>query len=625
MTIQYRITPIDPQAHVFRVEMHIPASDHSELTLTLPAWIPGSYMIRDFARHIVTLSAASDGESLLVKKIDKQTWQIDASRGDVTVRYDVYAWDLSVRAAHLDTTHGFFNGTSVFLSVMGQLHSACEVQINRPLGIDASQWRVATALEAMNEATDVDGFGWYRAEDYDELIDHPVEMGTFESATFEACGVEHQLVLTGRYTTDIQRICTDLKRICEWQIHFFGEPAPVNRYVFMVMVTGDGYGGLEHRASTALMARREHLPVPGESGISDEYLEFLGLCSHEYFHTWNVKRIKPARFVPYELDTESYTPLLWAFEGITSYYDDLTLVRCGLIDQARYLTLLGKTVTRVYRGSGRHKQSVAESSFDAWTRFYKQDENAPNAIVSYYAKGALVALSLDQLLRRCSSGQIDLQQLLRVFWQRYGQGVQSGEPWGVEEHDFQHTAQTLCDEAASGEIAAFFETAVYGTQDLDLSQTLSERGVSMHWRAAVSSSDAGGTPEAPASSGEVNTNTEGAPEKLTLGARLTGGVNGLNVTHVFEGQPAHRAGIAAGDRLIALAGLAVTSADDVQRFLRRQRANDTVTAHLFRRDELQTLDITLTPAPVDTCYLTIDDQGLADQWLGNASVLDTRI
>ena len=628
MTIQYRITPSDPQAHLFSVEILIAKVASKKLILTLPAWIPGSYMIRDFARHIVSFKAFTGQSQLVTDKLDKQTWRITGVGDPVIVQYEVYAWDLSVRAAHLDTTHGFFNGTSVFLAVQGYEQCECVVEINRPVGMDASQWGVATALTpslhppagvvdssaagSAVSSVDADGFGWYRAADYDELIDHPVEMGTFESATFDACGVEHQLVLTGRYTTDIQRICVDLKRICEYQIRFFGEPAPVKKYVFMVMVTGDGYGGLEHRASTALMARREHLPIPGDEAISDDYLEFLGLCSHEYFHTWNVKRIKPATFVPYKLAEESYTTLLWAFEGITSYYDDLVLVKCGLIDQTRYLTLLGKTITRVYRGVGRHKQSVAASSFDAWTRFYKQDENAPNAIVSYYTKGSLVALSLDQLLTACSSGNADLQMLLCELWKRYRHGVENSVQYGVGENEFEAAAVELCDDNHAPKIRAFFKEAVFGTDDLALSETLKSRGIVLHWRAATSQSDAGGTPGTAEADADSLANAQG----LSLGARLSGGPTGLTVTHVFEGQSAHLAGIAAGDRLIALQGLAMTSIDDVNRLLRRQAVGDVIPAHLFRRDELQTPDITLQAAPLDTCYLTIEDEATAGRWLG---------
>lgn len=547
-------------------------------------------MIRDFARNIVSITATSNGQSVALLKLDKSRWQAPAALEQLSVVCEIYAWDLSVRSAHLDAMHAFFNGTSVFLAVEGQTHLPCSVTINPPA--ELVDWQVATSLEA--DSVNASGFGDYQALDYDDLIDHPVEMGTFERAVFMACGVEHELVLTGRYITDIDRICSDLTRICEYQIRFFGEPAPVKRYVFLVMVVGDGYGGLEHRASTSLVCKREHLPVPGDEKISDDYLQFLGLCSHEYFHTWNVKRIKPARFVPYELAAESYTELLWAFEGITSYYDDLTLVRTGLIDPKRYLTLLGKTITRVHRGSGRLKQSVAESSFDAWTKFYKQDENAPNAIVSYYAKGALVALSLDVLIREKSEGQYSLDDLIKQLWQAY-----LVDQRGITQAQIESMVGKLCGQ----DVSDFFQLAVFGTEDLPLNESLASLGIETVWRSAESQDDTGGT------KGKSN------EPLLTLGMRTASADGGLNITHVFDGGPAQKAGFSAGDRLMALGGLAATPSL-VTGLLSRHQKDDVLTAHLFRRDELLELSVQLDLAPTDTCYLSVGDTEKSHRWLG---------
>ncbi|NMG05232.1 peptidase M61, partial [Azoarcus taiwanensis] len=367
--IRYTIVPSHPEAHLFRVTCTVTEPDPRGQRFSLPAWIPGSYMIREFSRNIVTIRAEAGGKPVRLTKLDKHTWQaarVPAGRA-LTVEYEVYAWDLSVRAAHLDPTHGFFNGTSVFLAVEGQTDRACEVEIHRPNGKAYADWKVATTLpvaKGEKGAAKALGFGLYRAADYDELVDHPVEMGTFTHTTFKAGGVKHEVVLTGQHDCDTGRLCKDLAKICAWQIELFGKPAPVDRYVFMTMVVGDGYGGLEHRASTALMASRKDLPWRGMKGLPDDYKRYLGLCSHEYFHTWNVKRIKPAAFVPYDLAQENYTRLLWLFEGFTSYYDDLALVRSGVIGVDDYLALLSKTASNVMRGAGRLKQSVAESSFD---------------------------------------------------------------------------------------------------------------------------------------------------------------------------------------------------------------------------------------------------------------------
>jgi predicted metalloprotease with PDZ domain len=230
------------------------------------------------------------------------------------------------------------------------------------------------------------GFGRYRAQGSADLIDHPVEMGDFLHTQFLAAGTPHEIAIYGRHRADLGRLSRDLQKVCEEHANLFGE-LPPDRYLFLMMVVGQGYGGLEHRDSTSLICSRADLPVPGQTEVTEGYRRLLGLCSHEYFHLWNVKRIQPARIQSSDLSGEVHTRLLWAFEGFTSYYDDLALVRCGLITERDYLDLLAQTITRVMRVNGRTKQSVAESSFDAWTKFYKQDENAPNAIVSYYAKG----------------------------------------------------------------------------------------------------------------------------------------------------------------------------------------------------------------------------------------------
>src|SRR5476651_673172 len=353
--IAYAIVAKDLSGHLFQLTLTIAAPAADGQLLVLPAWIPGSYMIREFARNIVQISAEANGKPVALTKLDKHSWQAAPCQGPLTVEYDVYAWDLSVRAAHLDQNHGFFNGTSVFLSVHGQEQEPHEVNIVQPKDAACKTWRVATSLPELKAKRY--GFGSYQAANYDELIDHPVEMGDFALATFKAHGVPHDIVFTGKVPNlDLDRLCRDLKAICETQIAFFepkNKKAPMDRYVFMTMVVGDGYGGLEHRASTALVCARADLPTTASnsSEISDGYLKFLGLCSHEYFHTWNVKRIKPAAFAPYQLQAESYSPLLWLFEGFTSYYDDLMLVRAGLIDEAAYFKLLGKTVNSVLRGS----------------------------------------------------------------------------------------------------------------------------------------------------------------------------------------------------------------------------------------------------------------------------------
>lgn len=565
-TIHYTIAPKDLSGHLFEVSVTVKVPAAAGQVFALPAWIPGSYMIREFARNIVQIRAESGGRKIALTKLDKHSWQAEPCEQELTLHYQVYAWDLSVRAAHLDQTHGFFNGTSVFLQVIGQEHAKHVIDIARPEGDAYKDWRVATALPELKAKRY--GFGTYVAANYDELIDHPVEMGSFELGSFKAHGVQHDVVFTGRVPNlDMPRLTADLKKICEAQIALF-EPdskrAPMKRYVFMTMAVGDGYGGLEHRASTALICARADLPVKGQKTMSDGYRTFLGLCSHEYFHTWNVKRIKPANFAPYDLRTETYTPLLWVFEGFTSYYDDLMLVRSGVIDRAAYFKLVGKTVNAVLRGSGRHKQSIAESSFDAWTKYYRQDENAPNAIVSYYTKGSLVALALDLTIRAETRGKRSLDDVMRALWKTYGRDFYTADGGrGVTEAEL----EALIDSVSGLKLKRTLDRWVRGTADLPLAALLKPFGIAL----------ADATKEV----------------KASLGVRKTREGNDCKLANVYEGGAAHRAGLSGGDLLVAIDGLRV-SATNLDNLLARYRVGDTVSVHAFRRDELLCFNATLT-------------------------------
>ena len=567
--IHYTIVPKDLAGHLFNVTVTVANPDPDGQTFALPAWIPGSYMIREFARNIVRIRAESGGQPLALTKLDKHSWRAAPGAGPLTLHYEVYAWDLSVRAAHLDQTHGFFNGTSVFLRVVGQESLVHQVDIQRPLEPAAKTWRVATAMPEAGAKRY--GFGAYACANYDELIDHPVEMGDFELATFKAHGIPHDIVITGRVPNlDMARLQADLKAICETQIAFF-EPrtkrAPLERYVFMTMAVGDGYGGLEHRASTALICARADLPslaTPKAAEPGEGYLRFLGLCSHEYFHTWNVKRIKPAAFAPYDLQSENYTPLLWLFEGFTSYYDDLMLVRAGIIGEATYFKLQAKTVGGVLRGSGRLKQSVADSSFDAWSKYYRQDENSPNAIISYYTKGSLIALAFDLTIRAKTGGAKSLDDIMLALWERYGRDFYDGAGRGVTEQE----VEALFDEISGLKLKNMFERYVRGLDDLPLAKLYAPLGVKL-----------------------VDERKGG---KASLDAGIGRDPLGAKLTQVHEGGAAHQAGLSALDVVIAIDGLRVNgNPPNVDALLARYRVGDRVTVHAFRRDELMAFEVTL--------------------------------
>ncbi len=568
--INYRIVPVDPAGHYFEVELTVARPDPDGQVFMLPAWIPGSYMIRDFARHIVRIDASHGRQPVALTKVDKQTWRAMPCAGPLRLVYRIYAWDLSVRGAHLDETHGFFNGTSVFLAVDGQTDTAVGVQIERPTGRSGRNWRVATTLPTAGAQTW--GFGSYQAADYDELIDHPVEMGEFLTEGFTVGGARHEIVVSGAADTDMARLVADLKPVCEAQIRFF-EPrsgrAPFDRYLFLTYAVGQGYGGLEHRSSTALICSRTDLPWPGMVGQPDEYRTFLGLCSHEYFHTWHVKRIKPAVFSPYQLKSESHSRLLWVFEGFTSYYDDLMLVRSGVITLTDYLKGLARVISAVQRGSGRRLQSVAESSFDAWTKYYRQDENAANAIVSYYAKGSLVALAIDLTIRSGSGHARSLDDVMRLMWDRHGKHFDR-DGTGVPEGGM----PALIREATGIDLRRQIDAWVHGTVDLPLVDLFEELGISLRFEAAT------------------------GPGAM-LGFKLTDTGNGCRVATVHNDEPAHRAGLSGGDVIVACDGIRVEREKDLQAVLARHRIGDTVTLHFFRGDVLGTRSLQIA-APVES-------------------------
>jgi len=597
---RYTIRPLDPAAHLFEVRLDVAEPDAAGQVFALPAWIPGSYMIRDYAKHVVAARAESDGRDVAVRKLDKSRWQAAPTNRELTLILDIFAYDDSVRGAHLDLTHAFFNGTCVFPAVVGQEDVPCEIDIRPPAGAVGRNWRVATAMRRAQ--AEQYGFGSYRAADYAELIDHPVEIGELTIGEFEARGIPHAIAIRGNTRVDMARLCHDLRTICEQHMALLGIPHDLDRYLFLLNAPGSGYGGLEHRWSSANICARDNLPARGDTGVSEEYRTFLGLVSHEYFHLWNVKRMKPAAFSPYDLAQESYTSLLWVFEGVTSYYDDLALRRSGLIDGNSYLELLGQTITRVLRGSGRRRQSVAESSFDAWTKFYKPDANAANAVVSYYAKGALVALSLDLKLRLETDGHLSLDDVMKAAWDRWGQSRD-----GVPEDGFER----LCTEVAGLDIGDFLQAAVHGTGELPLESLLKSHGVNYHLRRSGGAKDKGGK-AAP------NGNQPDAWLGADLGDRQ--GKPVFNVIH--NGGPAERAGIAPGDELVALDGLRVNSSGTDAR-TRRYKPGDASDVTVFRGDELMTVRLKWDDAPNDTCYLQFaedaDEQVLTRRhaWLGD--------
>lgn len=586
MNIQYNVELSNPNAHIYKVTLKIEHPNKNCQIFSLPAWIPGSYMIRDFAKNIINIRAHSNNMPVNINKTDKSTWMVDSIDTNLILEYQIYAWDLSVRSAHFDMTHAFFNGTSLFLMPHGFENEECIVHIEKPSDPAYSNWKTITSLET--KKIDSFGFGDYIASDYDDLIDHPFEIGTHTEFEFLLEKTTHKMAITGVHRADNERLKSDLTKICQTHCDMFGELPELNEYIFLTMVTGDGYGGLEHRSSTSLMCSRDDLPLTTEpSEPNEKYRNFLGLCSHEYFHTWNIKRIKPEVFLPYDLTKESYTRQLWAFEGITSYYDELALVRSGVISVESYLELIGQTITRVLRGKGRFNQSISESSFEAWTKFYKQDESAPNTIVSYYAKGALLALCLDLTIRKETNGEKSLDDIMRHLWKHYGKpsiGLAEGE------------IESIASEVSGIDLNQFFTSYLYGVKELPLKSLLADMGISFKLRATISVDDKGG---APSKSNSIN--------NTSIGARFTDNLLGAKITQVFTDESAELSGLSAGDIVIAINNLQVKKST-IDSIINSYSVGEKLHIHAFRRDELKTFKLQLKNAELTTCYLQLDEK-----------------
>ncbi|MEY3675428.1 MAG: hypothetical protein RJB47_2136 [Pseudomonadota bacterium] len=579
--VHYRVEVHDLHAHLWSVTLTI--AQPSELqVLQLPVWIPGSYLVREFAKQVLQVRAVQKGQSLIVQQTDKATWQIEATPGQaLVVSYVVHAFDNSVRTAWLDAQRGFFNPTSLCLRVWGQTDLPHVLEL--PAVHACPHWRVATSLRALK--TNAQGFGRYTAANYDELADAPVEMSDFWSGHFTSKGVPHRVVITGAAPSlDGTRLLADMQAICDTEIAFWhgrGKAAH-SHYVFLINAVADGYGGLEHQYSTALLCKRDDLPRVGDTSTSEAYVGLLGLISHEYFHTWNVKRLRPAAFERYDYSQENYTDLLWFFEGFTSYYDDVLLCRAELISPAVYLKLLGKTINQVWQTPGRKRHSAAQSSFEAWTKYYRADANSANLTVSYYTKGALIGLCLDLSLRQ--SGH-SLDEVMRGLWKRCKAGP-------MTEQDLLAVLKDTTGRSWQREIKAW----VHGTSELPVLALLQAQG--------------------------VNVLEDVAPMAQQLGLRVQEN-HAVQVQTVLNGGAAEAAGFAPGDEWLGIelaasnqhgAAWRLKKLDQLPLLLGRAKQ---CTALVSRDGQLLKLSLRLPSKPVMQIRLGLTNPVRVGQWLAD--------
>jgi len=541
--LRYAVRVDAPEQHVAAIELTFPV-DGDRSSVTMPAWSPGSYRIRDYARFVRDLAAfADDGTRRAVTKTDKTTWSIDAAGAkELTVRYTIYGHDLTVRTNHIDPTHAFLHGPATFLYPPHLRDAPCAVTVTPPSG-----WTTTTAMGAT-------------AANIDELFDHPIHTGISRTLVVPA-KLPVTLSIWGDRAPggvfDEERLCADLGAIVDNHVARFGE-APFANYKFMLMLAHDAYGGLEHRASSV------NLYTPHFGATRKSYEGLLELLSHELFHAWNGKRIAPRSLHEFEFDyaREAYTPCLWVMEGITSHYDRFALRSASRITAKSYLEKVLDDWARLQATPGRARQSLEQSSFDAWIKLYKPDESNLNTTVSYYLKGGLVMFALDLHIRRRTDGARSLDDVLRALWQRYGSAPHPDN------------LQPLFEEATGLALADVFDNQIRGTADPDLASELSHVGLVL--RATHD------------------------PAQLADGANavwLGVTTSGTKVTTVFDGGPAHAAGISPGDELIALDGFRAASESDLRSLAAARRAGDKVLVHAFRRHRLVELCAVIGHAP----------------------------
>lgn len=539
-TITYTVAMSKPATHLLEVEMRLNWTAMPEKTeLKMPVWTPGSYLIREYARHVESFSAAdANGNKLAWRKINKNTWQIDSKGAkEIVAKYNVYANELTVRTNELNSDHAFFNNAALLMFPKDQLKAASTVKV-LPFG----DWKVATGLPKVEGQTNV-----FRAENYDVLYDSPFEVSDFEEISFTAQGKPHRWVVSGGGNYDLKKIAADSAKIVEEGYKMFGD-LPYQDYLFILNTRGGG--GLEHLNSTALQFNK--------FGFKTRYNDFMALVAHEFFHVWNVKRIKPDALGPFDYENENYTRLLWVAEGGTAYYESVFVRRAGLISAADFLAGKAAQFQALQNRPGRFETSIEEASLDAWIKYYRPDENAVNNQISYYDKGEVVNFLLDIEIRKASNGAKSLDDVMRYLYTEFSKKDKNYTP-----EDFQKAVETT----AGKSMNEFFEKYVRGTEEIDYNQILNGIGL------------------------ELSTG-EGAAQRAYLGATLRQDGEKLTVTAVPKQTPAYEQGLNANDQIVAVDGVRATQTF-LSSYLNEKKPGDKIKLTVFRFDELREFEITL--------------------------------
>ncbi|BDA74848.1 peptidase M61 domain-containing protein [Calothrix sp. PCC 7716] len=550
--IHYYVAMPQPQTHLYEVSLLLQNCPSPILDLKFPVWTPGSYLVREYSKNLQDFAAYCDDKPLQVCKVSKNHWQINTTDitnvSLVTIKYRIFAAELSVRTNHLDSTHGYFNGAALFFRIPNYDKLPIDITIEAP----SKQWRVTTALPPVRGKANT-----FRAADFDTLVDSPFEIGTHEVYNFEVLGKPHELAIWGKGNYQVERMITDIMRIIKVEAEMFGG-LPYSKYIFLLHLFTQAYGGLEHKDSCSLIYQRFGFRD------KDKYERFLQLVAHEFFHLWNVKRIRPKGLEVFNYDGENYTPSLWFCEGTTSYYDLLIPLRAGIYDATSYLSHLSQEITRYQNTPGRKVQPLSESSFDAWIKLYRPDANSGNSQISYYLKGEMVSLLLDLMIRAGHRNKKSFDNVLVKMWEQFGKDEIGFTP---------EQLQSVIESVAGKDLSDFFERYIDGLEDLPFNSFLEPFGLQL-----------------------VGDNNE----EPYLGVRVST-ENGKEIIKFVEaGSPAQIAGIDAGDELLAIDGIKV-GANGLAERIKDYQPNDYIQVTVFHQDQLNTHTVTLT-SPIPTKY-----------------------
>ncbi|NET56096.1 MAG: M61 family metallopeptidase [Symploca sp. SIO2E6] len=573
--IHYQVAMPQPESHLFEVTLRVQGWQQGVLDLKMPVWTPGSYLVREYAKHLQDFSAnLGDGKQPLPwRKVSKNHWQVETARTSaITVHYRIFANELTVRTNHLDATHGYFNGAALFLFIPGLEQQRSWITIVPP----QPDWRVTTPLPPVSQQSNT-----FEAIDFDTLVDSPFEIGGQRLYDFEVLGKSHQLAIWGRGNAIPERIIADTKKIIAVEAQLYGG-LPYDHYLFLLHLSAQGFGGLEHKYSCSL-----NFPRFGFRA-KEQYNRFMQLVAHEFFHLWNVKRIRPKALEVFDYEQENYTSCLWFCEGATSYYDLVIPQRAGIYDTKTYLEGLGKEITRLQRTPGRKVQPASESSWDAWIKLYRRDANSDNSQISYYLKGAMVCFLLDLLIRTRHGNQRSLDDVMRHLWEQFGKREIGYTPQQL---------QRVIESVADVNLSDFFGNYINGTTELPFNQYLEPFGLQV----------------------------VGAPEEPVpfLGLKVKHKQGKELVEFVEAMSPAGLAGVNAGDELLAIDGLRVT-AEQLSDRLKDYEAADIIELTVFHQEELRTLPVTLgAPQPSRYQIVSVENPTEAQKqhfagWLGTS-------